>query len=155
MSDRPRDREEWVTRIAAALRGTLPGHLGVDVVDVGEGTARGRLIVERRHLHPGGFVHSAAIACLAESVAAWATITLLDEGEGFSTIEFKSNFFTAVDSGTLVAESRALHRGRHNVVLESQVVDHEGRFVALMVVTQTVLDGPRTPVEPAAEVAGG
>ncbi len=152
---RPASRDEWVERLREALRGTLPGHLGVEVLDVGEGTARGRLPLERRHLHPGGFVHSAAIACLADSVAAWATITVLGGGEGFSTIEFKSNFFSAVSSGTLIAEARVLHRGKRTVVLESQVVDHEGRFIALMVVTQAVLEGVATSVGQGEEAAGG
>lgn len=135
------EREEWARRFTEAIRGTLPGHLGVEVMDADLGTARGRLVLERRHLHPGGFAHSATVACLADSVAAWATVTLLGPRQGFSTIEFKTNFFAAVASGVLVAEARALHHGKRTVVLESQVVDHEGRLVALMVVTQAVLDG--------------
>jgi uncharacterized protein (TIGR00369 family) len=131
-----------VERFQEAIRGTLPGYLGVEVMDVSPGEARGRLKIRPEHLHPGGFVHSAATACLADSVAAWATVALLDETQGFSTIEFKTNFFTAVASGVLIAEARALHSGKRTVVLESRVVDHESNLIALMVVTQAVLEAP-------------
>jgi uncharacterized protein (TIGR00369 family) len=103
--------------------------------------------VRSHHLHPGGFVHSGATTTLADSVAAWATITLLDEDQGFSTIEFKTNFFAAVAGGVLIAEARALHRGRRTIVLESRVVDQDSRLVALMVVTQAVLDGVGHPTQ--------
>lgn len=133
-------REDWIGRLQQAIEGTLPGHLGCEVLDVSEGAARGRMVVGRHHLHPGGFVHSGATATLADSVAAWATVTLLEEGQGFSNIEFKTNFFSAVSSGVLIAEARALHRGRRTIVLESQVIDQEGRLAALMIVTQAVLE---------------
>lgn len=139
---RPEQGEaDLVARLSEAIRGTLPGHLGVEVLHVGEGEARGRLVLRPHHLHPGGYVHSATTACLADSVAAWATVTLLETDEGFSTIEFKTNFFSPVERGMLVCEARALHRGRRTIVLESQVTDHEGTFIALMVVTQAVLTG--------------
>lgn len=130
-----------IERFTKAIRRTLSGHLGCEVLAVGEGQARGRMRVEDRHLHPGGAVHTGAICTLADSVAAWATVTLLGEGEGFSTLEFKTNFFVPVRDGVLIAEARALHRGRGTIVLESRVVDHESTLVALMVVTQAVLQG--------------
>lgn len=158
MTGTPNDQGDgdWVARLSEAIRGTLPGHLGVEVLHVGEGEARGRLVLRPHHLHPGGYVHSATTACLADSVAAWATITLLDPEEGFSTIEFKTNFFSAVESGILVCEARALHRGRRTIVLESQVTDHEGTFIALMVVTQAVLTGAGgAPENEREEAVGG
>lgn len=127
-------------RMRQALEGTFPANTGVEVMAVQPGEARGRITIRPRHLHPGGFVHSAVIACLADSVAAWATVALLGPDQGFSTIEFKTNFFMAIGAGVLVAEARALHHGRRTIVLESQVVDQEGKLVALMVVTQAVLD---------------
>lgn len=143
MTDAPSGTtDDLVGRIADAIKGSLAGHLGCEVLSVGDGEARGRLRVERRHLHPGGFVATGAVCTLADSVAAWATVPLLSPGEGFSTIESKTNFFATVRDGILVAEARALHRGPRTIVLESRVVDHESRLVALMVVTQGVVDAP-------------
>jgi 1,4-dihydroxy-2-naphthoyl-CoA hydrolase len=133
---------ELVERIAEAIKGTLAGHLGCEVLGVSDGEARGRLRIERKHLHPGGYVATGTVCTLAESVAAWATVPLLEAGEGFSTIEFKTNFFTPVHDGILIAEARALHRGPRTIVLESRVIDHESRLVALMLVTQGVIDAP-------------
>lgn len=127
-------------QIRDALKGTMPDQLGIEVLDVQHGRAVGRMRVDRRHLHPGGFAHSASIACLADSAAAWATVAMLEEGQGFSTIEFKSNFFTPGKLGDmLVCESVALHAGRSTIVLESKVTDQDGRLVSAMIVTQAVM----------------
>src|SRR5205085_9866944 len=42
---------------ARALAGSFPGDLGVELVELGDGHASARLAVDRRHLHPGGYVH--------------------------------------------------------------------------------------------------
>ena len=55
--------------------------------------ARGRIVVDRRHLHPGGFVHGGAWTALGDTVAAWATFRSIPPGHDFTTIELKLNVF--------------------------------------------------------------
>ena len=38
------------------LPGSFPGELGIELVEIADARVVGRLRVERRHLHPGGFV---------------------------------------------------------------------------------------------------
>ena len=42
---------------AVALQGSFPGDLGIEVIEVEDDSVAGRLVVDRRHLHPGGYVH--------------------------------------------------------------------------------------------------
>src|SRR5205085_2860261 len=53
------------------LAGTFPGDLGVELTEIADEQVRGRLRVDRRHLHPGGFVHAGAWVGFADTVAAW------------------------------------------------------------------------------------
>ena len=71
MAGRQRDDPElYRERIA----GTFPGNLGVEVVSIEDERVEGRLAVDERHLHPGGYVHGGVWVAFADTVAAWGTI---------------------------------------------------------------------------------
>jgi len=56
--------------IAEIQKGSLPDELGIEPLELSEGVARGRLIIERRHLHPFGYVHGKTWVTLADTIAA-------------------------------------------------------------------------------------
>ena len=62
------------------IGGSFPGDLGIEVVRIEDGEVEGRLAVDRRHLHPGGYVHGGVWVAFADSVAAWGTYRHLAEG---------------------------------------------------------------------------
>ena len=53
--------------------GSFPADLGIEPLEIEDDHARGRITVESRHLHPGGFVHGGVWTALGDTVAAWAT----------------------------------------------------------------------------------
>lgn len=55
-----------------ALRGSFPGDLGIELLEIEPARARGRMHIDQRHLHPGGFVHGGCWVAFADTVAAWA-----------------------------------------------------------------------------------
>jgi 1,4-dihydroxy-2-naphthoyl-CoA hydrolase len=121
------------------LAGTFPGDLGIEIVEVGPERARGRLAVERRHLHPGGYVHGGVWAGFADTVAAWGTIANLAPGHDFSTAELKVNLFAAAREGEeLTATAEPLHVGRRTQVWQVRVESGE-RLCAMFVCTQMVI----------------
>jgi 1,4-dihydroxy-2-naphthoyl-CoA hydrolase len=123
-----------------ALANTFPGNLGIELVDIRDEEIRGRMVVDRRHLHPGGYVHGGAWVALADTVAAWGTMRNLESGNGFTTVELKINVFAAAREGDeLEAVGRPLHVGGRTQVWEVGV--HRGdRLVANFVCTQIVLE---------------
>jgi uncharacterized protein (TIGR00369 family) len=122
------------------LAGTFPGELGIEVLETGVEGARGRLAAERRHLHPGGFVHGGVWVSLADTVAAWGTIPNLQPGHDFSTAEMKTNLFGVAREGdVLEAEAAPLHVGRRTQVWEVRV-EVAGRLGALFVCTQVIVE---------------
>jgi uncharacterized protein (TIGR00369 family) len=126
--------------VAKRLAGTFPGELGIEVTETGREGARGRLAIERRHLHPGGFVHGGVWVSLADTVAAWATFPNLPPGHDFSTAEMKTNLFGVAREGdVLEAVALPLHVGRRTQVWEVRV-EIDGKLGALYVCTQVVVE---------------
>ncbi|MDQ6915858.1 MAG: PaaI family thioesterase [Actinomycetota bacterium] len=134
----PEITPELVTR---ALGGSFPGDLGIEVVAIDDDEVHGRLEVDRRHLHPGGYVHGGVWVAFADTVAAWGTRRHLPTGHDFTTIELKANVFAAGRPGDVLdAVARPLHVGRRTQVWEVRLRRAE-RQVAFFTCTQMVLTG--------------
>ena len=124
---------------AERLAGTFPGDLGVEVVEITDERIRGRMRVDRRHLHPMGYVHGGAWVAFADTVAAWGTLRHLPEGRGFTTVELKINVLAAAGVGDeLTAIGEPLHVGSRTHVWQVRVFRGE-RLAANFVCTQIVL----------------
>jgi uncharacterized protein (TIGR00369 family) len=130
--------------VRAFLGDSFPGHLGIEPLEIEETHARGRIVVDKRHLHPGGYVHGGAWTALGDTVAAWATFRNIPPGHDFTTIELKLNVFTAgLPDDEVVAVATPLHVGRSTVVLEVRMErtrdGDEPRLAANLIVTQFVI----------------
>jgi 1,4-dihydroxy-2-naphthoyl-CoA hydrolase len=125
------------------LQGSFPGDLGIEPLEIEDTHARGRIVVDRRHLHPGGFVHGGAWTALGDTVAAWATFRSIPPGHDFTTIELKLNVFgSGLEGDEIVAVATPLHVGRTTVVIEvriERIRDGESKLAANLIVTQFVL----------------
>jgi uncharacterized protein (TIGR00369 family) len=130
---------------AAALnqrsRGHLPGLVGLEVVEVGEGRLAGRLPLRAELLAPNGFLHAASIVALADTLCGYGCIAHLPEGaKGFTTVELKTNFLGTLLEGALACEATPAHLGRNTQVWDAAVNDESrGRRLALFRCTQMIL----------------
>jgi uncharacterized protein (TIGR00369 family) len=125
---------------ARALEGFFPGNLGIELLEITDEQVTGRLAVDQRHLHPGGYVHGGVWTAFADTVAAWGTMRALGPGRNFTTVEMKTNVFAAGRTGdVLEAIGRALHVGRRTQVWEVRVSNAD-KLAANFVCTQMVLD---------------
>jgi uncharacterized protein (TIGR00369 family) len=131
--------ELTVESIRARIAGSFPDQLGVEPTEIGDERCRGRIVVDERHLHPGGLVHGGAWVALADSVGAWQTFRHLPPGHDMTTVEMKLNVFARIGPGEeLIATAEHLHRGRTTHVVEVRV--HSGeRLVANLLLTNFVL----------------
>jgi len=118
----------------------LPGLLGIEVSEAGDGLARARLALGNQHQAPNGFLHAGTVVALADSACGYGCILSLPEGAiGFTTIELKTNFLRTARSGTIVCEATRIHGGRTTQLWDATVSDAEGRALALFRCTQLVL----------------
>ena len=128
--------------LTAEARASMPfaETLGLEVLAAAPDAVRVRMAWEERLCTAGGILHGGALMSLADAAGAYcAFLNLPDGSAGTATIESKTNFFRAVREGHVVATSRALHRGRTTIVVETDLHDAEGRHVARVTQTQAVL----------------
>ena len=122
-----------------ALDGFFPGNLGIRLESITDDEVRGRMAIDRRHLHPGGYVHGGAWVAFADTVAAWGTMRHLPEGDTFTTVELKANVFAAAREGDVLdAVGAPVHVGRRTQVWQVHISRGE-KQAALFVCTQMVL----------------
>lgn len=124
----------------ARFKGSLPDHLGIEV----EETTRERFVlsldVVAHHMAPNGFMHAGTVVTLADTAAGFSTFANLREGQGFTTLELKSNFFSTVKAGRIRAVTAPIHVGRTTQVWDATVEAVEtGKRLALFRCTQLVL----------------
>jgi uncharacterized protein (TIGR00369 family) len=121
--------------------GRLPGLIGLDVLEAGEGWLATRLELRDELLAPNGYLHAATIVALADTSCGYGTFVSLPEGaEGFTTIELKTNFLGTKLAGVITCEARLAHGGRTTQVLDATVADDDsGKLLALFRCTQLIL----------------
>jgi uncharacterized protein (TIGR00369 family) len=130
--------------IRSFISGYFPGNLAIDPVEIGRERAIARVEVDKRHLHPGQYVHGGVWAALGDTAAAWLTFAVIPPGADFTTIELKLNVFgSGRDGDVLTAVATPLHSGRSTVVAEVRIErEREGsepKLAANLIVTQFVI----------------
>src|SRR5262245_3233072 len=86
-----------------------------------------------------GVLHGGVVMTLADTAGAVCAFLNLPPGARTVTIESKTNFLGAIREGTALARSRPLHVGKTTIVVETDVLDSDGRRVARTTQTQAVL----------------
>ena len=121
--------------------GHLPGHLGIDVREIGTGLAVGRIELQPHHRAPNGFLHAATVIGLADTLCGYGCVASLPQGaSGFTTIETKSNHLGTTLEGAIVCRATLYHGGRTTQVWDAVVSDEAtGKPIALFRCTQMVL----------------
>jgi uncharacterized protein (TIGR00369 family) len=118
--------------------------LNMKIREVKDGYARLTMELEKKHLQFLKTVHGGAIASLADSAAAWATVGSAGVKTIPVTVEMKINFLAPVESGLLVAEARIVHKGKTISLSDVEVKDNKGRIVAKSLVTYYLRSNGRT-----------
>jgi len=119
----------------------LPGFLGLEMLQLQQGSLSSRMPVKKLHFAPNEFLHAASIVALADTTCGYATMAHLPPGAlSFTTIELKSNHLGTVKEGSISCLATAQHLGRNTQVWDAMVSDEAtGRKLALFRCTQMVL----------------
>lgn len=106
-------------------------HLGMEVLEIGEGRARLRLPVKDELKNLYGILHGGVIAALLDSTATIACGSLMKVGEMAVTVDQRINYISNVSTGILFGEGKALHKGRFTGVALAEARDEDGNLVAV------------------------
>lgn len=135
------DRESIGDMLREAGADKLPGHMGLELIEIGEGSARMRCEIQPIHFAPNGYLHAGAVITLADTAAGYGCVGNLPEGAtGFTTIELKTNFVGTLMKGAMVAEAEMIHGGRATQVWDVEVSEEDTiRRLAYFRATQMIL----------------
>lgn len=123
-----------------SLNGLFPEKLGVRFLEVTKDELRAEIEVTRDLCTLPGRMHGGAIMAFADTLGAYGTVLNLPEGHSTTTIESKTNFFSAgIEGGKVVGTTKPIHRGRSTMVWQTRVERDDGRLVAMVTQTQLVL----------------
>jgi 1,4-dihydroxy-2-naphthoyl-CoA hydrolase len=128
-----------VATIAERQKGTLSDVLGIRWVEAHPDRLVAEITIRDDLRTVGGALHGGAIMAFADTVGATATFINLPPGASTTTIESKTNFFSAGRAGVVRAESTPLHKGRRTMVWQTRITDEGGRLLAQVIQTQMVL----------------
>lgn len=115
--------------------------LSMAITDLGEGTSRIRITVDRKHHQPFGMVHGGVFSSLVDATAFWAVFPLLEPGMGLTTVEMKLNYLAPAVEGVLIGNGRCLKLGRTLALGEASVTDDSGRLMAHGTGTMMLIPG--------------
>jgi uncharacterized protein (TIGR00369 family) len=142
------DRMSGLEVLEALVTGDLPGpplHFltGVHPVEVGAGHAVFALPCHEWLCSPLGTVEGGAIAMAADSALVSAIQTTAPAGAALGAMDLKVNFLRPVppDGRELLAHGRVRHAGRTITIAEAEVVNADGKPVAMATGSAMVLAG--------------
>jgi len=132
--------------MTAMLTGQTPAPpigelLGLQMLEVSPGKAVFGLHASRKHTNPMGTLHGGVLCDLGDAAMGCAVATTLDEGQSYTTIELKINFFKPVWEGPLTAKAAVVRRTRKVAYAEAEVLDASGSMVAKLNSSCLVLTG--------------
>lgn len=136
----------WSERLDQIVAGTTPGPKPpcVETLDLPrlKGWLPGRVWtqwpVDPKMFHAGGAVFGGFLAALADQMLGLVTMTVLEEGEAFTTSDLRVSFFRPVARGSLHIEAYVVHRGRGMVQAEVVLTRDDGKVAGKATATQVV-----------------
>lgn len=94
------------------------------------------------HYNPIGSVHGGLAGTLLDSCMSCAVQTLLSNGQGYTTLEYRVHLVRGMTAktGPIRAEGKVVHAGRRISTAEGRIVDMAGKIYAHGTATCMTLD---------------
>lgn len=119
---------------------SMGGHIGMQIIEIGDDYVRGTLPIDRRTVQPWGRLHGGASVVLAEELGSTAANLCLDLKEFFAVgLDINANHLRGVTSGTVTGTARPVHIGRTTQVWEIRIEDDQGRLACISRLTMAVV----------------
>jgi 1,4-dihydroxy-2-naphthoyl-CoA hydrolase len=126
-------------------RSTLPGYLGIRIIEVGPDFMRATMPVNEHTHQPFGVLHGGASVALAETVGSMASMLCVDSGYLALGQDINANHLRKVSSGLVTATARPFHLGRTSHVWHIEIRDEQERLVCVSRLTMAVVQRPAQP----------
>ncbi len=109
--------------------------LGLEMGEVGDGTASIHLEVRDELLQIHAVVHGGAIASLIDTASAFALLTRIELDERVTTTDLTIHYLRPISSGRMTATANIVRGGRRLFVLSIDVRDESDKLLATALTT--------------------
>jgi uncharacterized protein (TIGR00369 family) len=119
----------------------LPATLGIEIVELTESRVVATMPVDARTRQPFGILHGGASIALAETVASFGSVALIDR-ERFMAVgqEINGNHLRPKLDGVVRATGVPVHVGRTSHVWSIEIRDEQERLVCISRCTMAIVE---------------
>jgi len=119
---------------------TMAGHIGIEIMEVGENFISGRMPVDERTTQPYGLLHGGASVAFAESLGSLAGSFHVDlEKEAVVGIEINANHLKSVRSGWVYGKATPVKIGKRIQVWNINITNEDKEAVCISRLTLAVV----------------
>jgi len=141
---------EFLTQMQSGVHPAAPFAevIGMRLVEASAGRVVFDADPSARFYNPLGTVHGGWLASLLDSAMGCAVHSMLQAGQGFTTVEMKVNYVRPVleQTGTVRCAGSVIHFGGRIATSEGRIVDGAGKLIAHGVETCMIVDVARVNV---------
>ena len=118
--------------------------VGIEIDEVSRGFVKMHLDARDELRQVNDVLHGGSVASLIDTAAAFAVITLLDDGQSATTSDLTIHYLRPLATGRVSAEARVLRPGRRLLVVTVEVFGDSGSLAATAVTTYIRLTQEKT-----------
>jgi 1,4-dihydroxy-2-naphthoyl-CoA hydrolase len=120
---------------------TLPGHIGIEFIELGDDFLIARMPVDSRTHQPFGILHGGASVVLAETIGSIASMLCLENPEQQKAVglEINANHLRAVKTGWVYGKVTPIHVGAKTHVWDIKITNEENKPVCICRLTTMII----------------
>lgn len=129
-----------IEQIKPINEGTMAGHIGIELTEMGENYIKGRMPVDHRTQQPYGVLHGGASATFAETLGSIASAYVIDYSKYICVgLEINANHIRGVKQGFVYGTAVALHIGGTTHVWDIKIYDEQEKLICVSRLTVAIL----------------
>ncbi|MEM8524901.1 MAG: hotdog fold thioesterase [Bacteroidota bacterium] len=134
-------KEFTIEGINALNDACMPGHLGIEITEVGEDFLRAKMPVDNRNKQPMGLLHGGASVVLAETLGSVAGLLCIEDlSKTIVGVEINANHLRSAKAGFVTGTAKPVKIGRSLQVWNIEITDEQGRLTCVSRFTAAVVD---------------
>lgn len=118
-------------------KNSLGGHLGIEVIEVGDDYIKAKMPVDKRTKQPMGPLHGGASVALSETMGSIASVLIIDDisKESIVGIEINANHLKSVKSGYVYSITKPIRIGRRIQVWNTEIYNEAEELICVSKLT--------------------